>query len=85
MQVMGETARENGFTGPMPALCDPATALEIGCKVFARKLSAAGDFVHAALQLWNGGGNPDYADQVMARVAKYQDSRPLVDSSPTSS
>jgi hypothetical protein len=25
-----------------------------------------------ALQLWNGGANPDYATQVLARVEKYR-------------
>jgi hypothetical protein len=25
-----------------------------------------------ALELWNGGGNPNYASEVLARIAKYQ-------------
>jgi hypothetical protein len=41
MQVMGEVARENGWTGPLPALCDPNTGIEIGCKVLAAKRATA--------------------------------------------
>src|SRR5271156_6157981 len=42
MQVMGQVAREHGFTGKFPsALCDPAIGLDIGCAVLAAKLSAA--------------------------------------------
>jgi soluble lytic murein transglycosylase-like protein len=39
MQVMGQVAREHGFTAKsLAALCDPATGLAIGCAVFAAKL-----------------------------------------------
>ena len=42
MQVMGQVAREHGFTAKsLAALCDPATGLAIGCTVFAAKLHAA--------------------------------------------
>jgi len=41
MQVMGQVAREHGFTAKsLAALCDPATGLAIGCAVFAAKLRA---------------------------------------------
>ena len=79
MQVMGQVAREHNFgTAPASAsaslaqLCDPACGLEIGCTVFAAKLSAAHGDATRALQLWNGGGNPNYATEVLARVEKYQ-------------
>ena len=82
MQVMGQVAREHGFTAKsLAALCDPATGLAIGCAVFAAKLHAANnsdaasvtaDVVHRALALWNGGANTSYAAQVLARVAHYQ-------------
>jgi len=79
MQVMGQVAREHGFgaapsanTASLAQLCDPATGIEIGCRVFAAKLVAAHGDVARALQLWNGGGNPNYAAQVLARVARYQ-------------
>jgi soluble lytic murein transglycosylase-like protein len=73
MQVMGQVARENGFSGKSLAeLCDPAAGLEIGCTIFVSKLStAAGDVTHA-LKRWNGGANSDYAAQVLARVSKYR-------------
>lgn len=39
MQVMGGVAREHGFTGPFPALCDPMTGLRYGM-LHLRKLWA---------------------------------------------
>ena len=56
---------------PLAQLCDPACGLEIGCTVFAAKLAAAHGDATRALQLWNGGGNPSYASEVLARVAGY--------------
>jgi soluble lytic murein transglycosylase-like protein len=92
MQVMGQVAREHGFSGKfLSALCDPAAGLDIGCAVLAAKLtirsgsssregnategfllSAAEVDVARGLQLWNGGGNPDYAAQVLARLQHYE-------------
>ena len=73
MQVMGQVAREHGFAGKfLSALCDPATGLDIGCAALASKLSAAGNDVARALELWNGGANADYAPQVLARMVHYQ-------------
>ena len=84
MQVMGQVARERGFTvKSLAALCDPATGLAIGCTVFAAKLRSAthaadeasfanNDVVQRALNLWNGGANAAYAAQVLARVPHYQ-------------
>jgi soluble lytic murein transglycosylase-like protein len=79
MQVMGQVAREHNFGAGSPQnitslsrLCDPACGLEIGCTVFATKLAAAHGDATRALQLWNGGGNPNYAAEVLARVEKYQ-------------
>ncbi len=78
MQVMGQVAREHNFglgspsaSATLTQLCDPACGLELGCTVFAAKLSAAHGDASRALQLWNGGGNPNYAAEVLARVAKY--------------
>lgn len=73
MQMMGESYRELG--GDQPIL---DTFLNInnqaywGCRWLARKLAYTNGDVHAALQLWNGGGNPNYADEVLARMATYQ-------------
>jgi soluble lytic murein transglycosylase-like protein len=72
MQVMGQVAREHGFTGKsLAALVDPGDGLDIGCAVLAAKVSAAAGDVPRALELWNGGANPDYAAQVLARLAHY--------------
>jgi soluble lytic murein transglycosylase-like protein len=73
MQIMGQVAREHGFAGAsLAALCDPATGLAAGCRVFAAKLAAAAGNVEQALQLWNGGANPGYAAQVLSRVVRYK-------------
>jgi soluble lytic murein transglycosylase-like protein len=72
MQVMGQVAREHGFHGKfLSALCDPALGLDIGCAVLAAKIAAAGDTARA-LQLWNGGSNPNYAAEVLARLPRYK-------------
>jgi soluble lytic murein transglycosylase-like protein len=73
MQVMGQTAREKGVTSPfLSYLCDPNAGLSVGCRILRQKLDAAGGDIARALQAWNGGGNPDYAAEVLARVAKYR-------------
>ena len=72
MQVMGQVARENGFDAPfLSALCDPEQGLAIGCKVLRKKLDAASGDTTRALLAWNGGGNPTYAAQVLARRSHY--------------
>lgn len=72
MQVMGEVAREKGFKGPLPSLCDPETGIAVGISHLASKLKAAGGNVSKALLLWNGGSNPNYPSQVLARKSKYE-------------
>jgi|SRR5271163_2914955 soluble lytic murein transglycosylase-like protein len=73
LQVMGQVAREHGFQGKfLSALCDPSAGLQIGCAVLAAKLAAADGNVPRGLALWNGGGNPEYAAQVLARVVRYR-------------
>jgi soluble lytic murein transglycosylase-like protein len=77
MQIMGQTARERGYTeDSLATLCDPVTGLEYGCRELANRLAAANGDVAKGLQSWNGGGNVNYASQVLARLAKYQ--TPLV-------
>lgn len=72
MQVMGQVAREHGFSGKfLSALCHPAAGIDIGCAVLAAKLASANGDPARALQLWNGGANPDYASQVLTRLAHY--------------
>jgi soluble lytic murein transglycosylase-like protein len=72
MQVMGQVAREAGFDALfLSALCDPEQGLATGCKVLRKKFDAmAGDMTRALLA-WNGGGNPAYAAQVLARRAHH--------------
>lgn len=80
MQLMGECARERGFTGDLSRLCDPVIGLNWGCKHLAAKLAAHGNDVHAGLQAWNGGGNPNYAGEVMARIPTYEIAAPAAES-----
>lgn len=69
MQIMGQTARENGFSSDYwEDLWKPEINIPLGCRVFARKLRAAGNDTRKALLLWNGGGNPKYDDEVLARI-----------------
>ncbi len=72
MQVMGQVACEVGFTGKfLSELCNPAVGVEIGCLVLKHKIAAAEGNVAKALLLWNGGANPNYPDEVLARAPKY--------------
>ena len=72
MQVMGQVARESGFDALfLSALCDPEQGLALGCKVLRKKIDAmAGDTMRGLLA-WNGGGNPAYPAQVLARKPHY--------------
>lgn len=73
MQVMGQVAREHGFSGAfLSALCNPANGLAIGCAVLASKISQASGDLPRALALWNGGANPNYASEVLARLPNYR-------------
>src|ERR1700675_5078065 len=72
MQVMGQVAREFGFAADsLPELCDPATGVEFGCRVLAKRMARARGDVSAALLAWNGGGNPNYPTEVLARTRNY--------------
>jgi soluble lytic murein transglycosylase-like protein len=70
MQIMGEVARELGFTGHLASLCDPATGINWGCRKLQQCLKSTTS-VHDALQRWNGGGDPNYANEVIARMKNY--------------
>lgn len=71
MQTMGQSVREIGYTGPLPQLCEPETGIYWGCKLFRYKLIRANHDVKTALNYWNGGGNPHYPDEVLARLGKF--------------
>lgn len=73
MQVMGQTAREGGSRAKfLSALCEPYAGINVGCQVLKGKLERAKGDVRQALLYYNGGGNKDYPDQVMARMEKYR-------------
>lgn len=74
MQIMGETAIELGFPwqhSPLSELCDPQTGLDYGCRKLAHCMDLHQQDKEAALEAYNGGSNPSYAKEVMARVQKY--------------
>ena len=73
MQVMGQCARENGVASLfLSTLCDPAAGLAVGCRILRQKLEAAAGNASRGLLAWNGGGNPDYAEEVLARMPRYR-------------
>lgn len=75
-QVMGLTARELGYGGKyISQLCDPREGLIACCRKLHQCLRSANGDRRAALLRYNGGSRPAYADEVMARVEKYE--RPL--------
>jgi soluble lytic murein transglycosylase-like protein len=72
MQLMGETAREFGFTGKyLSQLCEPPTGLLWGCKKLRRCFDLHPNDNEKALLAYNGGSNPNYDNEVLARVRKY--------------
>lgn len=70
-QVMGETAREMGFTGDFAQLCEPETGLEYTARILRHDIDRASANVTAALQRYNGGKNPNYAAEVLQLSQKY--------------
>jgi soluble lytic murein transglycosylase-like protein len=76
MQLMGQVARELGYAGHLAALCEPSTGVEWGCRLLANKLREVNGDVHMGLERWNGGGNPNYAAEVIARMPKYAANNP---------
>ncbi len=73
MQTMGEVVREAGAEFAfLTELCNPERALEFGCSHLVKKLEKAEGDTARALQLWNGGANPRYASEVLARIGSYQ-------------
>lgn len=74
MQVMGQVARDHGFAEQfLTALCEPATGVEVGCVALASKIQIVSGDLSRALRLWNGGGNPNYLQEVLAKVEKYRE------------
>lgn len=80
MQVMGQVARELGYTGDLPALVYPATNIMFGCKLLAqlaKTYAGRPDKWAAVASAYNGGRgaprgpgieddrNPEYAAKVL--------------------
>jgi len=70
-QVMGQTARESGYTGPIGMLLDVDTNLLVTCNVFEARLRTVGGDPRLALIRYNGGGRPAYADEVLHRMERW--------------
>lgn len=72
MQILGQVAREHGFSGPfLTELCDPDVGLDYGCKKFQQSIVAHPNDVRASLLAYNGGGALDYPDLVLQWLATY--------------
>ena len=72
MQIMGETARELGFTGAyLSELCDAITGLEYGCRKLSHCLALHPNDMTAALLAYNGGADPAYPGMVLALRKNY--------------
>jgi soluble lytic murein transglycosylase-like protein len=76
MQVMGQVAREAGFEeASLAELCDPFVGVDWGCRLLAARMARAKGDVATALLTWNGGANPDYPAEVLARTRNYSSKR----------
>jgi soluble lytic murein transglycosylase-like protein len=76
MQVMGQVAREAGFEeASLAELCDPFVGVDWGCRLLAARMARAKGDVATALLAWNGGANPDYPAEVLARTRNYSSKR----------
>lgn len=68
MQILGETARENGLDGDfLTELFDPQTNIDFGCKLLF-KFSQKSQTAEEMLLKYNGGGRPEYATEVMKHM-----------------
>lgn len=76
LQVMGGTARELGFLGLFPELCEPATGLRFGATCLKKKIEKYPD-IEEAVAAYNAGSpmregtrlrNQVYVDWVMQKM-----------------
>ncbi len=74
-QIMGAVAREYGYAGYLKGLLDPAVNLEYGARHLANKIKQAHGSVSFGLLLYNGGGDKQYPDKVLAWAALFQTTR----------
>jgi len=74
MQVMGQTAREFGFSEKwLTQLCSPEMGIEYGCRKLAACLKLENGDVRAGLLRYNGGGDPGYPDRVLKNKQEAND------------
>lgn len=76
MQVMGAVARERGFRGDLPSLCDPAAGLEYGCRHLKWNIDRWGN-IYDALSAYNAGRpgtavGGEYARKVLSKRSEFQ-------------
>jgi soluble lytic murein transglycosylase-like protein len=64
-QVMGQIARERGFKGWWPALCEPDLGLHYGAAHLAWCIARCKGDLRAGLRRYNGGGIKNYPDKVL--------------------
>lgn len=77
MQVMGATARQMGHEGPFSSLLDPATNLEIGCRLLAHLQARWGEFDGlAAYHAGNPATGASYASDILRRAEIYRRGAP---------
>ena len=72
-QVMGGTARELGWQDWLTRLVEPRPNLDLGARYLALCRRRAGGGLEAALQGYNGGSNPHYADRVMTWAGRMKE------------
>lgn len=71
MQVMGQTAREQGFDAPLTDLRQAQNSLAHGCKKLAKCLQKHSGVVESALLAYNGGSDKRYPVMVLKLYDKY--------------
>lgn len=69
MQLMGQVAREMGYTGDMVDLMfRPEVNIAFGCAKLGKLVKKHKFKLRPALLEWNGGGNSEYPDKVLEAV-----------------
>lgn len=81
MQIMGQTAIEFGWKGPLQDLLEPVNGIEWGCRKLAQCFQAAmkkpihmpgpHEYDRLALLAYNGGTDKEYPDRVLSKIGKY--------------
>jgi soluble lytic murein transglycosylase-like protein len=82
LQVMGQVARENGFSKPyLSALCEPRENIELACRILKQRYQQSDRTWNGALAAYNGGlggnrrapfRNQFYSDKVFSNAEFYR-------------